>query len=521
MSHLNYFSNIRSLDLPALKPAAHPLHTLPFPVQYEATRVALNQRLRSNDAICAHLDRCCDDLYKAKEYTDIWKTLTQFSIAAEMLEQTSESIWRGFKEGSGWPDNVYLTGSVDYVEMSSSPSRGKQIPSQEQGSGVSLAITLNPLTRTTGNRFFNRFGSDRFLTLRLPPLTSHRHSSNQQRLSKGAVQQRRERIIDWLVDDEIQLMNRTWKCYYIKEGRSKKKSGKTMITEHFFQAVFFATKGAGIGDNISDREMDGLGFRKDGRKLRQEMSREELLKWHIPLAGNLGMTVQKFWSRISLGWYPSIVCMHLGLTYYQGFSDATPTITFEPSQIEFVDDIRSPTGEVMNDGCSVASPAVMKMVRKKLGLEETPTAVQARLGGAKGVWMVDPVVDWGSEDIYIKVTKSQLKYKGYDNEEDWARLTLDVLSASHDPTPATINTQYIPILVDRGVPFPALKELLEEHLEADLDQLFQVLDQPVELRRWMYDRGNVGKERMVTNTITTLGSIPGKKHERAIMLLEV
>lgn len=175
----------------------------------------------------------------------------------------------------------------------------------------------------------------------------------------------------------------------------------------------------------------------------------------------------------------------------------------------------------MNDGCSITSPAVMKMVRQKLGLEVTPTAVQARLGGAKGVWMVDPAVDWDSEEIYIKVTTSQLKYRGYDDDDDWARLTLDVVTASHDPAPATINIQLIPILEDRGVPFEALQELLQEHLEGDLEELFQIIDQPVELRRWMYDRGQVGKERMIMKGVTTLGAIPATKHEIAIMLLEV
>lgn len=175
----------------------------------------------------------------------------------------------------------------------------------------------------------------------------------------------------------------------------------------------------------------------------------------------------------------------------------------------------------MNDGCSVVSPAVMKFVRQTLGLEETPTAVQARLGGAKGVWMVDPDVDWDSEEIYIRVTESQLKYKGYDNDDDWARLTLDVLTTSHDPTPATINTQLIPILEDRGVSFETLRELLEEHLEGDLEELFSIIDVPVELRRWMHHQGNVGKERMTTKTVTTLGGIPVAKHEIAIMLLEV
>lgn len=173
----------------------------------------------------------------------------------------------------------------------------------------------------------------------------------------------------------------------------------------------------------------------------------------------------------------------------------------------------------MNDGCSVVSPAVMQIVRQKLGLEETPTAVQARLGGAKGVWMVDPSVDFDSEEVYIKVTESQLKYKGHDGDDDWARLTLDVLTTSHDPTPATINTQLIPILEDRGVPFETLRELLEEHLERDLEELFRIIDKPSELRGWMHNR--VWKDRVTAKTVVTWGGLPAARQEIAIMLLEV
>lgn len=225
----------------------------------------------------------------------MWKTLTQFSKAARHLEQTTGSLWRGFKEGRGWPDNVYLTGTIHYREtqrVRGAPIKGCQLPLQGQ-----YTITLNPLSRTGGDRFFGRFGSDRFLHLGLPSL------SRQSGLSDAVLQQRVARVTDWLADEEIVLINRTWRFFYIREKTSKKKSdlGKTM------QAVFFATKGVGIGDSLSDQEMNALGFKRSDKKIRREMSTKELLEWHIPLDKNLGMSVPKFWSRISLGWYSSVV----------------------------------------------------------------------------------------------------------------------------------------------------------------------------------------------------------------------
>lgn len=290
-------SNIIIPDIIALKSTSHPLPTLHFAIQHEATRVALNEGPCSNDAICDHLRGYCDDLYEAKEYRDVWKTLTEFSKAAKNLEQTNESIWRSFNQRRGWPDNVYLTGTVHYGETQ--PVRGSLVKGRQpllhgrRSEEVPLTITLNPMSRTKGNRFFNRFGSDRFLHLVLPSL------SRQPGQPDAVLQRRLARITDWLADEEIVLMNRTWKFFYIREKKSKKKSdlGKTM------QAVYFATKGVGLGNKLDAHGLDGLGFQVPDRKIRREMGVEELLKWHMPLDGNLSMSVPKFWSRISLGWY--------------------------------------------------------------------------------------------------------------------------------------------------------------------------------------------------------------------------
>lgn len=291
-------SNFIFPDIIALKSTSHPLPTLHFAIQHEATRVALHEGSCSNDAISDHLCGYCDDLYEAQDYGGIWKTLTQFSKAAKDLEQTKESIWRNFVEDRGWPDSVYLTGTVHYGEAQQfrgSPVKGRQPPSQGRPPDkVPLTITLNPISRTKGNRFFNRFGSDRFLHLTLPPL------SRQPGQPDAVLQRRLARVTDWLADEEIVLMNRTWRFFYIRE-RSKKKSDscKTM------QAVFFATKGVGLGENLDDQELSKLGFGASDKKIRREMGVEELLQWHMPLNGNLSMTVPKFWSRIGLGWYSS------------------------------------------------------------------------------------------------------------------------------------------------------------------------------------------------------------------------
>ncbi|CUS10551.1 unnamed protein product [Tuber aestivum] len=471
-----------------VKDIEHPLHTLPFQVQYEATRVALSNGVSaSNSDISDSVHNCCDDLFAANTYAEVLGIMKRHCPGVAMLEKSAESTWRGYKGRTGWTDRLYMTGRVSLKD-----------PRARKLEDIDFDIRLNPLSKSKGNRFFNRFGSDRFLTLRLPDMTGRGQNGS----TPGSMVA--QRVEDWLVNREVELANRKWRCFYAKEGKSRKRSledEKTFVSETFIQVIMFATSGVGIGDDKD--EMVRLGFRSLDRKIRQEMSVEDLLRWHIPVEGNEHVTISKFWSRISLG-----------------FSTTVPSFTFEPSQVEVVPDMKSAKGEIMNDGCSVVSPKVMQEIRKILDLDETPTAVQARLGGAKGVWMVDTSIDWSSDEISIQVTESQLKYKGDADDQDWARMTLDILHISHEPRPTTINIQLIPILENRGVPFQALKELAEEHLEEDLDELFKVIDKPVELRKWIYDRGGVGAGRISYKGIQATGSMPSTKHEMAILLLE-
>lgn len=262
-------------------PVLHPLETLPFQIQFEATRVALsNGALANNQEISALLSSYCDRLYDAGTYTEVLDILREYSPHS-VLERSAESTWTEFRGHKGWTDNLYMTGRVYTNTIKPQPS-----------DRVSFDIELSPLSRSKGCRFFNRFGSDRFLTLRLP-------SFSNRNMSRQLLE---DRLVDWLVDEEIELLNRSWRCFYLREGKSKKKKApddKTYTTESFIQAVFFAVKGAGIGED--EEEMVRLGFRGLDKKLRGEMSVGDLLNWHVPTKNNEGMTVPKFWSRISLG----------------------------------------------------------------------------------------------------------------------------------------------------------------------------------------------------------------------------
>jgi RNA dependent RNA polymerase len=187
------------------------------------------------------------------------------------------------------------------------------------------------------------------------------------------------RAIDDYLKRPVEICGRTYRIFFIK---------KTV-------AHFFATDGPGI----------------------ESIPLSSLMDWLVALTRNRSMTSAKLFSRIGMA-----------------LSSTTSTLVFQPSQIRIVRDIVSPAGECMTDGCARASPAVFREIWRGeyLGAKETPTAVQARLGGAKGVWYVDPLADARSDELWIEIREgSQLKFQH------------DKLAVEEDPTLRTLVAFFV------------------------------------------------------------------------------
>ena len=382
-----------------------------------------------------------------------------------------------------------------------------------------FVLKVNPLsTEPLSNRFWRKFGSDRFMTVRLPPAPKCQEHLIPLHLKKFCVSPPIRKVsaevfhkclVEYLFRDEgIEILGRVWKGFWIK---TVKDTGSGKQDRSDFQGILFAVKGEGI--NAS-----------------KECEIEDLLDWHIPLEGrNLQSTVPKLWSRLGLG-----------------FTKTTSTVYFTTDQIcpdplrprkhgdpytpdpEKKNKVGGKEGGVMNDGCSIASPAVFRRVQQMLGLKEAPTAIQGRLGGAKGLWIVDPTylqgVAEGTADpdaLWIRVNDSQAKYQEHQGPDpDIAWTTLDLHSFSGPPKPATVNLQLLAVLDNRGVPFEPLCELVDEHLNELIQELYDAIEDPVHLRNWVFREGNVLPER-VNAKINYCGAFPGSPAERILECLDV
>ncbi|RPA74140.1 RdRP-domain-containing protein [Ascobolus immersus RN42] len=518
--HNNAYTRLPRPESPVYK--AEALKGLDFLIQYEFTRAALHAGSPpTNESYNALAEPYIRDLVDArvssKQTFRVLQRVVQNNnpeAFKSFTNRTSDTMWNKMLDGV-WKNSGYLTGKfiLEPKGMQKDNTLGAPTRANSNQTFVDknckahqfLSLKLSPPSFMTGNRYFRRFGSDRFLFLSLPNLDEIKEKGNSGELYaafRESVNVDREKfrldICKWLANTGgIEVANRLWVPYYLREKEESKGKNNNKKVK-VFQVIFFATAGVGIGNSLGGRFETPV---------HEELSREKLLDWQIYITRAKFQTVAKLWSRISLA-----------------LSTSTPTITFDWKQIRLVPDLTSPeTGEVMDDGCCRISHAAMGEVRAALGLSKKPAAVQGRVGGAKGVWFVDP--NNHSDDIWICVNESQMKYgwhrsdqKGTTNEP--SRLTLDVLNCSKAMTPAKLNSQLIAILDAGRVPFEVLAVLAREFIDARLEEVASALKNRVALREWVYKQGALTQSRRREKSVDSLGGVPMIVQERAVLLLE-
>lgn len=154
-----------------------------------------------------------------------------------------------------------------------------------------------------------------------------------------------------------------------------------------------------------------------------------------------------------------------------------------------------------------------------------PTAFQARIGGAKGLWIVDTLGEKvSSQEKWIEVTDQQLKYPWHTIDEVYAdgqRMTFEVVNFSRPPRSATMNFQLMPILIDRGVPECIFTELVKEDMTEKAEQIEAAMASGLALRLWNQQTNPTAESRLGNGSIEMLGGFPRSKPEQINQLTEV
>lgn len=168
----------------------------------------------------------------------------------------------------------------------------------------------------------------------------------------------------------------------------------------------------------------------------------------------------------------------------------------------------------MNDGVARMSPAVARAVQASLGLSTTPSAVQGRLGSAKGMWIID-VTD-KSDVTWIETFPSQCKWKLDWSMADVEHRTLEIRNVASVPRSASFNLQFLPVLEDRAVEKTLMRkavgDLLTTSLRRELDGQKKAVQNPLQFRQWTYEN-SVHKEDRLSGHVPYQGAMPQTDEE--------
>lgn len=444
------------------------------------------------------------------EYGVLWSSLralaTKLNIA--LPEPSSPDAW---VKAEGDFQNVSLSGDLKYTHRPGFPL---------------FEFTLRPLKLDASYRLARKYGGDRIFTMFIPGLEKNDLPYH----LRPCWREARDKIISWIVDSEHHFLGRTWRAFSLKPEAYKKNTRGTSekTNQPKYRILLFAVS----GDDFRRRLVQG---EPDPRcPSHYPLSIEDMVNWFMPFAQNRDEKILKLFSRLT-----------------QAVSSTSPTIVFQPCEIIRSDDARADapktrrldiershekqilgetltsTANVMNDGCARISKAAANDIAEKLGLAQTPSAFQARIAGAKGMWIVDALdesLSKAERDYWIEITDSQLKFQGHPEDNlrpDKLRMTFEVLGYSKRLKPSTLNFQFIPILEDGGVPGAVFERLLQEDLTASVEELKDAMSDPACLRKWNQDVNPVAGERLQNNGVKMLGGLPDSRADRTNWFVEV
>lgn len=353
-----------------------------------------------------------------------------------------------------------------------------------------LKLRLHPLKIEKTCRFHRRFGSDRFLSLSLPPPTQpppHRRLPSQPTLLL-------ESLASWLTQNVHRCIGRTWQPFFVEEFKPKKKIESGLR----FKVEFFAVDGEDF--DHGQRMPPSIASVQQKSESRTPMSLGDLMDWHMPREPNLSQLNCKLFQRISLG-----------------LSKTFATAVLRPSQILRLhhDPDRN---RVMNDGCALMSRALAKRISDSLGISgTTPSCFQARIAGAKGLWMVDRhqshLSVLGDDDIWIQVSDSQLKIEphpqNFQDPLDDEQLTFEVVKWSKPLHPVKLNVQLLRTLEHGG----GIKEYIAELTRKGINDLYRDFFEVLESNSNVLCRSLIQKIRP-TEDSSGLMALKGRRLEQ-------
>ncbi|KAH8602635.1 RNA dependent RNA polymerase-domain-containing protein [Bisporella sp. PMI_857] len=302
-------------------------------------------------------------------------------------------------------------------------------------------------------------------------------------------------------------MGRMWSVFCSKKlDQIEVRKG---IDQTFTNRIFFFAT-----DGNEFQKSTGTPKESQGVSSRSAWTVEGLLNWIRPTWENKHQPALKLYARTELA-----------------VSRNMSTVVLNNSQIRQKRDLywprNAPEGQCMTDGGGRMSQSLALKITQKLGLSYLPCAFQGRLGGAKGLWVID-ISDLGTED-WIEVYGEQLKWvrNGNIDDRDYndpAHRTFEVVKYSGPHGPSSLNLQLLPILVNGALDKLAMRDtisgLLRDSLVKKMKEERAAMDDAQVFRKWIRDSSNPVADRVKNGVVPYKAAMPVALGEKINMFLD-
>ncbi|KAK0711886.1 RNA dependent RNA polymerase-domain-containing protein [Lasiosphaeris hirsuta] len=399
----------------------------------------------------------------------------------ESWQKGISEIWKDLRQhpafqGKTFPErpsaDAFAAALTNFEKGNNAVLMSVNLDYNPSGTGPLYLVDMKPLRFDQSCRLQRKFGGDRFFEILLPSPTAI--GTPEVIKTPGGA----EAVIRWLTEVQHVFCLRGWRPFFTKDAGYRKPIRDYSLKADAVKPVFkdrvhfFAETGPDLAPKSQIASM-----KAPHHKLRPELKVSEMLDWLLNISGspkNQSQPYLKFFSRIQLG-----------------LSKTCPALVFEPCQIiHQEEDLRSPTGMVMNDGIGRMSRGVARKIRDSLGLTDLPTAVQGRIGSAKGMWIM--CVQHTSDEIWIETYPSQRKWEC--TEDDPLHRTLEIRSMASELKSAGLNLQLLPVLEDRAKDKAQMRSALASRLTNDLKKEFdkqkKAFKNPLLFRQWVAESSN-------------------------------
>lgn len=160
-----------------------------------------------------------------------------------------------------------------------------------------------------------------------------------------------------------------------------------------------------------------------------------------------------------------------------------------------------PAGKVMTDGCGLVNGSALLKITQHLGLPYRPTAFQARIAGAKGMFLLN--ADDDSPDspprIWIRSSQKKINHRPFGDASvplNRALLILDFLNASRVTVGTRLSTYSILNLCHNCVSIDVIKTLIKKDLEEEIAPLTRWNESMVPVAKAISSAGRITGTRL-------------------------